>query len=59
MDPGYVAKESVRRLLIDVEPLFPIIGTAAFLFASRIRHACRRKRATSVFQATSKEPIET
>ncbi|SAK58326.1 hypothetical protein AWB81_01715 [Caballeronia arationis] len=59
MDPGYVAKESVRRLLIDVEPLFPIIGTAAFLFASRIRHASGARLVTSVSQATSKEPIET
>jgi hypothetical protein len=59
MDPGYVAKATVRRLLIDVEPLFPIIGTAAFLFASRIRHALGARLATSVSQATSKEPIET
>jgi hypothetical protein len=59
MDPGYVAKESVRRLLIDVEPLFPIIGTAAFLFASREVHIPCAPRAARLPHATSKEPIET
>jgi hypothetical protein len=59
MDPGYVETASVGRPRIKVEPLFPFSGTAAFLFASRESHGTCAMRATSLFQATSKEPIET
>ena len=59
MDPGYAEMASARRLRIDVEPLIPMSGTAAFLFASRESHALCLMRAMSPLQATSKEPIET
>jgi hypothetical protein len=60
MDPGYVDRAWRARSETEVKPLVPVVGTAAFLLASRKSHASLTTRlARGMKQATSKEQIET
>ena len=63
VDPGYVDRAWRARSETEVKPLVPVVGTAAFLLASRQSHAGHEDHAErlmrGIMHATSKEQIET